>query len=82
MFWSAEFPGGVQEPEPSLGVTYRRLDAEQPPVSNDLKATNGLTAEDGWFMIGGINPDQPGCWEVTATYKGSTLSYVYEVRES
>ncbi len=29
-------------------------------------------------MIGGIDPDIPGCWEVTATYKGASMSYVYE----
>ncbi len=31
-------------------------------------------------MINGIDPDEPECWEVTATYKGATLGYVYEYR--
>lgn len=29
-------------------------------------------------MIAGIDPNEAGCWEVEATYKGATLSYVYE----
>jgi hypothetical protein len=29
-------------------------------------------------MIAGIDPDEPGCWEVEATYKGASLGYVYE----
>lgn len=81
VFWSASFPGGTDGAEPELEVTYRRLDAETPPESNEGRATGGHTPEDGWFMIGGIDPGDPGCWEVTATYKGTTLSYVYEVRE-
>ena len=81
VFWSSAFPGGPQEPEPTLEVTYRRLDIEQPAMSNAGRSTNAHTDEDGWFMIGGINPSDPGCWEVTASYKGTTLSYVYEVRE-
>lgn len=32
---------------------------------------------DGWFMIAGIDPDEPGCWRVTAAYSGVELSYVY-----
>lgn len=31
-------------------------------------------------MVNGIDPQEPGCWEVTATYRGATLSYVYEHR--
>ena len=41
--------------------------------------TNAYTPEDRWFMIAGIDPNTPGCWRVTATYKGATLSYVYEL---
>lgn len=30
--------------------------------------------------MNGIDPEEPGCWEVTATYRGASLSYVYEYR--
>ncbi len=31
VFWSASFPGGIEEAEPALEVTYRSLYAETPP---------------------------------------------------
>ncbi|MGH8913442.1 MAG: hypothetical protein ACRDZM_02895, partial [Acidimicrobiia bacterium] len=56
-----------------------RLDTDEPVViDNGGKATNAFTPEEGWFMIAGGDPNEPGCWEVEATYKGATLSYVYE----
>ena len=41
--------------------------------------TNAYTPEDELFMINGIEPRDPGCWQATATYKGATLQYVYSV---
>jgi hypothetical protein len=49
-------------------------------VDNDGVATNAFTPEEGCFMIGGIDPEQPGCWVVEASYKGATLTCVYERR--
>jgi hypothetical protein len=80
VLWSAAFPGGAVEERPEVWVTWRRLDVDPPvELDNGGEATNAATAEEGWFMIAGIDPDEPGCWEVEATYKGATLSYVYEV---
>ena len=82
VWWSARFPGGAAEPAPELSVTYRRLDPdadEQSTVTFDSPGTNAFTPEDGSFMINGLEPDEQGCWQATATYKGATLSYVYEV---
>lgn len=31
-------------------------------------------------MIAGIDPEENGCWEITASYKGATLSYVAAIR--
>jgi hypothetical protein len=79
VWWSVNFPGGVVEEQPDVSVTWTRLDTEKPVViDNGGEATNAFTAQDGWFMIAGIDPNQPGCWHVEATYKGATLSYVYE----
>ncbi|MGH3951108.1 MAG: hypothetical protein ACRDSE_18665 [Pseudonocardiaceae bacterium] len=59
-------------------MTWTRLDTDQfVVIDNGGKATNAYTPEEGWFMIAGIDPDQPGCWEVEATYKGASLR-VYE----
>ena len=82
VLWSTNFPGGIVEGEPKVWVTWTRLDTDESLViDNGGKATNAYTPEEGWFMIAGIDPDQPGCWEVEATYKGASLSYVYEKTE-
>lgn len=77
VWWSANFPGGQEEEQPPLDVVWRRLDGDEVHV-HDEDATNAYTVEEGWFMMQGIDPDTAGCWEVTATYKEATLSYVYE----
>lgn len=79
VWWSVNFPGGAVEERPEVWVTWTRLDTNKPVViDNDGIATNAHTSREGWFMIAGIDPPQQGCWEVEATYKGATLSYVYE----
>ena len=78
VWWSVNFPGGGEEPQPDLTVTYTRLDVKSEPVTTGGPGTNALTAEDGWFMMAGIDPDEPGCWEVVGRYKGAELTYVYE----
>jgi hypothetical protein len=32
------------------------------------------------FMLVGLTVPEPGCWEVTATYRGAELSYVFLVK--
>lgn len=76
VWWSADFD--VTEDEtPDLAVTWRRLDGDT-VHTHPAPATNANTSEDGWFMINGIDPDEAGCWEVTATYREASLTYVYE----
>ncbi len=87
VWWSANFPGGGEEEQPPITVTWRRLGRDTKPHA-EHQGTNAYTVEDGWFMIAGIDPGSAsdggpwradaGCWEVTAQYKGATLSYVYE----
>lgn len=77
VWWSTNFPGGTVEERPEVHVTWTRLDGKG-TLDNGGEATNAYTAEEGWFMIAGIDPDEPGCWQVDATYKGATLSFVYE----
>lgn len=80
VFWSANFPGGTVEERPDLHVTWTRLDSKEAVVfDNDGMATSGHTPDVGWFMITGTEERLPaGCWQVEATYKGATLSYVYD----
>ncbi|MDE0805659.1 MAG: hypothetical protein OSA99_20345 [Acidimicrobiales bacterium] len=77
VWWSDHFPGGAEEEQPELAVTWTRLDKDRPDISAASPGTNAHTADEGWFMINGIDPREPGCWRVTATYKGNPLSYVY-----
>lgn len=83
VWWSTAFPGGNEEGRPQIDVTWERLDlrdsAEQVLTTNGGRGTNAHTAEDGWFMIAGIDPTDPGCWQVTAEYKDAVLRYVYEI---
>lgn len=79
VLWSANFLGGIKEERPAVDVTWKNLDATDVSLSNDRLATNAYTQEDGDFMIAGLDPNTPGCWEVAATYKGATLTYVYLV---
>jgi len=79
VWWSADFGGGSLEPEPDITVVWERLDAPDLPPITSTRGTNAHTAADGWYMIAGHDPDRPGCWRATASYRGTELSYVYEV---
>jgi hypothetical protein len=66
---------------PDISVAWRRLDEPQSePIVAESPGTNAYTPADGWFMMNRIDPPKLGCWEVTASYKGFELSYVYEIR--
>ena len=79
IWWSVEFAGWPTEPSPEIAVTWRRIDVlDGETIVSDHPGTNAFTPEDGLLMIAGIDPRINGCWEVTATYKGASLSYVYE----
>ena len=79
VWWSAKFTGGSAEEESDISVFWQRLDADAARI-HQFEGTNALTGEEGWFMIAGFDPPEPGCWRVTASYKGSTLTYVYDSR--
>jgi hypothetical protein len=71
--------GRAPREAPRIEVTWRRLDADEAPVVGGGPGTNAHTDEVGWFMIAWIDPDEPGCWRVTARYRGAVLSYTYLV---
>jgi len=81
VWWSVNFPGGQEEGMPDITVVGRRLDADVPDIVSEGPGTNAHTTEDGWFMIADFPFELPqGCWEITATYKGASLSYTVESR--
>ena len=74
-WWSTHFKGGSEESTPAIGVTGVNLDEPAPhPVKLGGRATNGA-ADFGSAMLVGVDFAVPGCWELTASYKGHTLSY-------
>ena len=77
-FWSVNFEGGATEPKPEIQVTWVKLDdSSVDPIVLGPPGTQASTVAQGDHMIGGSDPIDKGCWEVTATYKGASLTYVY-----
>ena len=75
-WWSTHFKGGFEESSPAIAVTGVNLDEPAPrPAKLGGRATNGA-ADFGSAMLVGVDFPVPGCWELTASYKGHTLSYV------
>lgn len=80
IWWSVNYPGHQAEPEPPITVVYKRLDTDADPVIFEEPGTHIIGGGYGGdLMLNGIEPADTGCWQATATYKGATMSYVYEV---
>ena len=78
-WWSVNLDSPELEIQPNMTVTWRRLDQDASVVRADGGGTGGLP-ETGSFVLTDLDPREPGCWAVTASYKGSTLRYVYDNR--
>lgn len=77
LFYQREGYFWLDEPEPALTVTGRKIDPDS-NVEQTLtasRATNGYTAEDGSFMLVGVDIPSLGCWEITAQYLDTSLTY-------
>ena len=72
-WWSADFDV-VNEPQPAISVTGRQLDGFG-RFASPAPGTNA-GADFGSAMLIGVGVPTTGCWEITATYKRATLSYV------
>ena len=77
VWWSVNFPGGGEEPNPPILVTHSLLNAGRDVTLFSDAPTNAYSDRDGWFMLATIDPNSGGCWQVTAIYKGASLTYVY-----
>jgi hypothetical protein len=76
VFWREGW-AALDEPNPGLTVSGRRLDASAPTFSFS-DTTHGWD-DTGDFMLVGISIPTEGCWKITAEYKDATLTYVVEV---
>lgn len=78
-YWSQHFMTASDDfLQPELTVTAERLDGEAPTVTAP-QANNGGRADTGTFMVTGVVLPTAGCWEITAEYRGASLSFVVEV---
>jgi hypothetical protein len=61
-----------------LAVTAERLDGPARTVVAEGGAPS-FNRDTKNFMLVGLNLPKPGCWEVTASYRGAELAYVLQV---
>jgi len=62
-----------------LAVTTRRLDAAIDPLPADVPSGYGDPRFDTGFQVSGLNFPAPGCWQVSGTVAGTTLTFVVNV---
>ena len=79
-WFSQHFVDPSMESSPRIAVTAQRLDngGGSDPILLAESGTNA-SADFGLAMLVGLQVPSQGCWELTATYKGHSLSYVIEV---
>lgn len=74
-WWYPGFDGRV-ETRPELKVTGRRLDGSE-SFATSGPATNAHHADfGGWAILTGIDLPATGCWELTGTYRGHSVTFV------
>jgi hypothetical protein len=74
VWWSAGYRG---EQRPNLVVTINRPNSGVTTVV-DAGATNAHF-DDAWSMMTMFEFPEPGCWQVTGTYRGNRLTFVLDV---
>ena len=72
-WWSADWDV-AHELDPAITVTGRQLDGPATFTAGDPGTNAG--ADFGEAMLVGVVLPAPGCWELTATYRGAALSIV------
>jgi hypothetical protein len=72
-WWSAEF-NVSHEAQPAISVTGRQLDGAG-HFASPAPGTNA-GADFGSAMLTGVSIPTIGCWQITATYRQASLSYI------
>jgi len=73
--WWREGLRWLDEPQPALTVSGRRLDADAPPLN--VSRVNSVFAEDiQSAMMVGVDFPTLGCWQITGRYADAELSFV------
>jgi hypothetical protein len=79
-WWSSNWAGMREEPEPAITVVATRLDGPG-TVTTDHATNAAADSLGGEAMLAGIEFPSPGCWQVTAQYRGAVLSYVVWIKD-
>lgn len=77
-FWASVDFNYREEYPPDIKVTGKRLDGDAPPLLT-MRATNAFPGPAAAMLVGVYVPT-PGCWEITAEYRGEKLSYIVWVQ--
>jgi len=77
-WWSVEWRGMRDEPEPAITVVGTRLDG--PGTFTSEPGTNA-SADFGEAMLAGVEIPTAGCWQITANYRDAVLSFVVWVTD-
>lgn len=75
--FSKNYRSAFSEPKPDLVVTGRRLDGESPRAISG-HATNAIKVMGGPAMLVGMTLPAAGCWELTAYYRGASVTFVVQ----
>lgn len=76
--WRPGYDGRVEQ-WPEVMVAGQRLDADAPPLFAE-PATNAYRRDfGGWAMLVGVEVPTPGCWQLTATYRGASVTFIVRV---
>jgi hypothetical protein len=75
--WEPGYDGRT-EPQPDIVVVLKRLDTTMPLVS----ARGGTNAyfDSSWAMLTGVLFPTEGCWEITSSHAGHTLTFVLSIQ--
>lgn len=71
--WSLHQEPPSDEPTPDVVLTAERVDGEGETVRS-TEATHGFSGSN-LFMITGLVLPRPGCWSITAEYRGHDLTW-------
>jgi hypothetical protein len=74
LFWWSTAWSPDAEPQPDISVVGKQLDG--PGAFTVGSPATNATADFGTAMLVGVDVPTPGCWQITGTYRGTSLSYV------
>jgi hypothetical protein len=76
VFWWSPGFHPIGTPDPPLKIEGRRLDGEAPRLAQPWVTNASVPEWGGWTMLIMLELPTPGCWEVTGSYYGDSVTFV------